>query len=421
MFRSSLSLSLSLWSGLLTGLLALAAAAEPVPAVSFVVAAGKQTLLGWHDSGVAYVLVDGKDVQVCRDDGTDLPTAWPPGVAVGPGVLCAALTDANAGSPALAFAKQEVLTTKPVKASPVAITAAVDGDKLVLKDGARTKVLGVLAGPHKIVESLWRADAKAVAIALEPVPNPAGVRLMTMAYAPELLVGGNAGKKLAQAKEKAAQVLQKRDWSAAGTLLDEAIVADPEAWTVRYLRAAAEAQSGIGRTAMIDNLTVLKDKASTTPQAKQVIERAKNDRAFDAWAGDPEVRALIGLPLLTTMDAPTRLLERSAMWTVQGATCKTPWITMTFGKGASGGAVTVDVVDSCKGKRTKQRSTGTWKKAETGVTLSFKPLKSGAPALPAETTVALDETVQQLKLKPATTDMAVTFEPGAALLDDAVL
>jgi hypothetical protein len=216
-------------------------------------------------------------------------------------------------------------------------------------------------------------------------------------------------------------LLKKRDWSGAGSLLDEAIAADPEAWSVRYLRAAAEAQSGIGRTAMIDNLTLLKDKSATVPQAKQVIERAKNDRAFDAWAGDPEVRALIGLPLLSTMDAPTRLLERTATWSVQGSTCKSPWISMVFGKGAAGGAVTVDVVDSCKGKRTKQRTTGAWKKSDTGVVVTLKPFKSGAPAIPAESTINLDATVQQLKLSPATADLGGTFEPGAALLDDAVL
>jgi hypothetical protein len=397
----------------------------PTPAASpsnvgFVHTSGKQALLGWHPSGVAYVTVDGKDVHVCRDDGNDLPSAWPPGVAIGPGILCAPLTDDAAGAQALPFAKQEVLGQKTTKTSPFGLRAVVEGNQLQVADGARIKVLGVLSGPHKLVDAQWRADGSGVALSLEPVPNPAGVRLITLAHVPELLVGGDAGKKVAAQREKeAAVLLKKRDWSAAGTLLEQAIVANPSSWSARYARASAEAQSGLGRTAMIDNLTVLKEKSTSTPAAKQVLERAKNDRAFDAWSGDPEIRALIGLPELKSMDMVSRLLERTANWSIQGSSCNKPWLTLVFGKGSTGGSVVLEVVDGCKGKKTKTRINGSWK-LDAGAGRVVLKVPAGAP-WPADALISLDDSYQQLRLKPAVGDVLGTFEPGPAQLDDAVL
>ncbi len=417
-------------AGILVGMAALPAHAE------------SQTFLGWHEGGqVSYLtaVVDAARpavVRVCRVTGDDVPSAWPPALSVGPGVLCADLSDEAAGAKAIDFAKHEVAANKPVKASPfgLKVDLVVDGTKhtLTVSDGPDKKlVLPVVesAEPLKLSEVLWRKDGGSVAIALEqtkkPEPKKAGTRTVVVADTTALLTGGPAGRKLAQAREKAAAVLlKKRDWSGAGRVLDDAIAADASYAPVRYQRAAAEAQGGIGRTAMIENLTWL--KASKDPAAKKLIDQAKTDRVFDAWAGEPEVRELLGLPAVSTMDVPTRLLERSASWTLQGASCKSPWVTLMFQKGTpKGGKGTLEIAESCKGKKTKSKQPFAWTQSTAGsFDVVTKAVQAGTVKVPAAATLVLDDSYQQLKLRPtaAAGDETVgTFEPGAAQLDDSTL
>ena len=410
--------------------------------------AESQTFVGWHSSGqVSYLSVVGAAagaaplVRVCRVQGDDLPSAWPPAAQVGPGVLCADLSDDDAAGKALAFAQHEVGTNKGLPTSPAGLKVelAVDGSKhtLTISDGPDKKLAlppVESAEPLKLSTQQWRKDAAAVAVTLEQSKKPEKgappVRVVVVADVRSLLVGGPAGRKVAIAKEKEAQAaLKKRDWSTAGRTLDEAIAADGTYAPVRYARAAAEAQSGIGRSAMIENLTWLKTSSSSDPAAKKLLEQGKNDRAFDAWTGEPEVRELLGLPAVSTMDVPARLLERASAWTLQGASCKSPWLTLVFSKGAPKAGVyvgkgTLEIAESCKGKKTKTKQPFSWEQSAAGAAFDVvtKAHEVSGTKIPARAMVVLDETHQQLKLKPAgDPDALGNFEPGLPNLDDSTL
>lgn len=401
------------------------------------VPAERATFLGWHESGaVSYQSVQtatSTTIRACRQNGDDVPAAWPPALAIGPGVLCADLDDATAGAKAADFVKHEISGGKNQKASPfgLKVELAVDGAKhtITVSDGpGKQRALPVVehSAPLKLGDVVWRKDGAALAVALESTAKAdkgaVVARVVVIADVADLLVGGPAGKKVAQAKEKEAQaLLKKRDWSGAGRVLDDAIAADGSYAPVRYLRAAAEAQGGIGRTAMIENLQWL--KSSTDAEAKRLLEQAKKDPVFDAWVGEPEVRELLAMPPVSTMDVPARLLERKASWALQGTTCKSPWFTLSFAKGdATGGKGTLEVAESCRGKKSKSKQPFAWQKnADGGFDLVTKPLEVGGVKLPEKATLKLDDTYQQLKLVPGgDADAIGTFEPGVAQVDDSV-
>ncbi|MDP2342779.1 MAG: hypothetical protein Q8O67_17620 [Deltaproteobacteria bacterium] len=421
------------------------AAAPAAPAF-----AESQTFIGWDESGhVSYLSIAGAPgtpaiVRACRTSGDDVPPSWPTGLSVGPGVLCADLGEDTGGVKSAEFAKREAAKNKALPASPVGLKVelAVEGTRhtLTISDGPEKKLaLPAIesAEPLKLAPPQWRKDSVAVALTLEQAKKAeAGAipaRVVVVADVATLLVGGPAGRKVAIAKEKEAQAaLKKRDWSGAGRILDQAIAADPTFAPVRYARAAAEAQGGIGRTAMIENLTWLKTASSSDPSAKKLLEQAKNDRAFDAWTGEPEVRELLGLPAVSTMDVPARLLERAAAWTLQGATCKSPWLTIVFQKGAPKAGVyagkgTLEIAESCKGKKQKSKQQITWEQSAAGSAFDVVT-KAGDVAgtkIPARAMIVLDETYQQLKLKPVLKEgegeALGNFEPGVAYLDDSTL
>jgi hypothetical protein len=413
-----------------------------------------QSFLGWHPSGeVHYVtLLDAANkltgVRVCREQGDDVPSAWPAKITVGSGVLCANVVDADVGGPVAVFAMGEVgAANKPLKASPwglkIELSTTTDGPTTthalsIVDPGSKDRALALskVTAPEvlKLGEVLWRKDGAAVAIALEsakPVKGALARRLIVVADASSLLVGGGAAAhKVAVAKEKdAAALMKKRDWSGAGRVLDEALAADPNYAAAHYARAAAEAQGGIGRTAMIENLTWLKQASATDAAAKKLLDGAKKDSAFDAWCGEPEVRELVGLPAVSSMDVPARLTERTATWTLQGASCRNPWATLVFLPGHAGkdgkvtGQGTLEVAESCKGQKTKQKQPLSWTQtAEGPFVVTTKALETGSLKLPARSTIVLDDTQQQLKLVPDDGGDAVgTFEPGRALIDDSVL
>ncbi len=398
-----------------------------------------ERLLGFHPAGdVAYVLVDdanlGKVVRVCRLRTDSIPDAWPPAVSVADGTACAVLTDDAAGAPAADFAKNAIAGATTLKVSPWGITIALEttADRQVLKassgketDGGKTiELLPVLTSPAplKIVEVRWRTDGRAAAVSFEPVEK-AGKgavvnRELVVVDVSPLLIGGPAGRKLAQAKVKEAEaLLKKRQWGDAGAVLDVAIAADPNLASAHYQRAAAEAQSGVGLSTMLANLSWLKSNAATDPTAEKLLAGAQKDKAFDAWVGEAEVREIIGLPALKEMTSSARLLERGAVWTRQGATCKTPWITLSFSKGDKG---TLEVAESCKGKKTKQRQAFTWKSDATTTTLTTAAKEVGDLKLPAVSTVELDGTYQQVRLSADGLSSIGPFEPGIAWLDDSV-
>jgi hypothetical protein len=429
-------------------------AAAPAAAAAFVAAPDeRQGFLGWHPSGeVHYVTVLDADnklagVRVCRSNGDDVPAAWPAAVTVDKGVLCANVGDAAVGGPAAAFAMAELGGNKPLKASPwglkVELATSTDGPTTthtlsIVDGGSKDRALALpkvtAQEVLKLGEVLWRKDGAAVAVALETAKPQKGApsrRMVVVADVASLLSGGGAAAhKVAVAKEKdAAALMKKRDWSGAGRVLDEALVADPNYAAARYARAAAEAQGGIGRTAMIENLTWLKQASPTDPAAKKLLDGAKKDPAFDAWCGEPEVRELVGLPAVSSMDVPARLTERTATWTLQGASCRNPWATLVFQPGRAGkdgkvaGQGTLELAESCKGQKSKQKQTFTWTQSPAGpFVVTTKAVEVGSLKVPAQATIVLDDTHQQLKLAPVDGGDAIgTFEPGRALIDDSVL
>ena len=409
--------------------------------------AERQTFLGWHQSSeVSYLTVATTPgsplvVRACRAQGDDVPAAWPPALSVDPGVLCADLSEQSVGARAIDFARNEVSTTKTLPVSPfgLKVELAVDGPQhtLSVRDGEAKKiVLPILQStePLKLAAVLWRKDGAAVAITLEATKKVARGEIsdavVVTADVSSLLVGGAAGRKVAIAKEKEAQLaLKSRDWSTAGRILDEAIAADSTFAPAHYARAAADAQGGIGRTSMIEHLTWLKQESKTDPATQRLLEQARSDRAFDAWTGEPEVRELLGLPAVSTMDVPSRLLERLGSWTLQGATCRSPWLTLVFHKGTAkagvySGTGTLEIAESCKGKKHKTKQTLTWTQSAAGSAFDVAT-KAGEAAgikIPVRATIVLDEAYQQLKLKPeGDIETLGNFEPGVAQLDDSTL
>lgn len=406
--------------------------------------ADRQTFLGWHSSGAfSYQTVEsatGTVVRVCREDPNDVPVGWPEGVSIGPGSLCGDLPAQVGSTAALDYAKKDLKGARAEKKSPFGLDLKLErsDDKSVVlvlngpdgKDGSKKEQVAELRGtpPLKVADALWRVDGKQLAVSLEPEAKPAkgaeksAPRWVFVVDVSKLLVGGPAGRKVAERAHAAGQALyKKRDWSGAGKRLEEAIAADPDWAPARYLRAAAEAQGGVGRTAMIENLSWLKERGDKDAQAKKLLAQAKGDSAFDAWIGEPEVRELLGLPKVSSMDVPSRLLERTATWTLQGATCSRPWLTLAFKAAKGGGTATLTVAESCKGKKSSKSGALTWKQGAAGTfELELKKPIEGV-AFPAKATMVLDDSYQQLKLVGADGAELGAFEPGAARVDDSTL
>lgn len=384
--------------------------------------------LGWHQSGAFhYQSVDDAGlvkVRVCREDPSDIPSGWPEGTNIGPGDLCAELPAELNGVKAVDYARKDLKGARTEKKSPFGIDVKLeqkDGKaELMLTDGpGKREKLGEVGATEalKVTDVQWRSDGRAVAVVIEPARKAVGTSSIFFGDVSKLLIGGPAGHRRAEMLHGEGQKLfKKRDWSGAGKLFEEAIVADAEWPQGRYARAAAEAQGGVGRSAMIENLQWLKDRSDKDVFAKKLLAQAKSDPAFDAWCGEPEVRELLGLPKVSTMDVPTRLLERNGTWTLQGATCKSPWLTLAFKKG---GGVSLTVAESCKGKKTQRNGGGAFAATSGGpFEIVFKKAVDGAPS---KATIVLDESYQQLKLQPENGDPLGPFEPGAARIDDSTL
>jgi hypothetical protein len=379
--------------------------------------------LGWHPGGGFSYQADGDKVQVCREDTSDIPAGWPEGVQIGPGAACGDVPAQVGTLSALDYAKKDTKGQKTEKKSPFGLDVKLDASgatpTVLVVDGPDKKLkLGdVDAKDAKLGAVVWRPDGRAVAVSVTGA-KPA----LFVGNVSSLLVGGPAGRKLAQRLVDEGQKLyKKRDWSGAGKLFEDAIAADGNFAAARFARAAAEAQGGVGRSAMIENLTWLKEHADKDAQAKKLLAQAKDDAAFDAWVGEPEVRELVGLPRVSSMDVPARLLERKGTWTLQGATCKSPWVTLQMKALKNNqGPVVVTVADSCKGKKTQKAGAGTLQVTSTGAweIVLKKPIEGSN--FPQRSTIVLDEGYQQLKLQSGDQILG-TFEPGAARIDDSTL
>lgn len=418
-----------------------------VASLSSTAHADRQTFLGWHASGgFSYQTVEsgaGTLVRVCREDVNDVPAGWPEGVSIGPGSACGELPAQVGTKPALDYAKADLKGAKVDKKSPFGLEVKLEkgeGKSAVVvldgpagKEGSKKEQVAEVPSDAalKIADAQWRVDGKQLAVTVE-LDKPAkgdksAPRWLFVVDVSKLLVGGAAGHKVAERAHAAGMALyKKRDWSGAGKKLEEAITADPSWPPARYLRAAAEAQGGVGRSAMIENLTWLKEQGEKDAAAKKLLAQAKSDAAFDAWIGEPEVRELLGLPKVSSMDVPTRLLERKATWTLQGATCTRPWLTLVFkaagkGGGKEGGTAALAVAESCKGKKVQKAGQLVWKQAAAGTyELELKKPVDGV-AFPAKATIVLDESYQQIKLLSPDGGELGTFEPGGARVDDSTL
>jgi hypothetical protein len=418
-----------------TGIIALSFAfVASTFAAPVVAATARETLIGVHPDGdLIAVAVDddtlGDLIRLCRLNTSELPNAWPPALRIDDGNACATLTDDDAGAPAAAFAKALVKGGKTAKTSPwgisVALTVASTTHTLTASGApkdptvAKASITVDSALPLSIAEQAFSADGGAVVVALVGGDKRTGTRQLVFVDLGPALVGGPAGAKLAAARVKEAQKrTAKREWSEAGALLDEALVGNPDDAAVHYARAAVEAQNGIGKSTMVEHLNWLKDKSATMPAAKKLLESAQKDRAFDAWVGEPEVREVLGLPSLSTMSVEARLLERGATFTRQGTSCGRSWLTLTFLKGGKG---TLQIADSCKGKKSAKKQPFTWSVDGEFAKLNTKAIDVGDDEHVADAlSVELDGTYQQLRLSTDGISAIGPFEPGPANVDDAL-
>lgn len=412
-----------------TVLLAVIGALSALPAL----AVSRETVVGFHADGdlIAVAVVDeavGKTVRVCRLEPPAVPAGWPQGLTLKDDEACGLVTDTEVGQPIDAWLAELAKGQPPLKAQKV----PPFGLKLSLvsEGGAHTVVVtsGEPAAPEaksapvtseeplKIAEVLWHPTGKTAAVTLET--SPKGRSVVVFVDARPALRGTAAGQKLAAARLTQAQALiKKRDWSTAATVLDDAIAFHPDNAAAHYARAAADAQSGVGRSAMLEHLGWLHERAPKDPVAKRLLEGTQKDKAFDAWVGEPEVRVFIGLPVVGDMGPEARLLERTATFTKQGASCKEPWLTLTFQKGGKG---SLAIAESCKGKKTASKQPIAWTVTDTTVTLTTAAKEVGETAIPASCTIELDGTFQQFRMGGGGVTPVGPFEPGPAQLDAAL-
>jgi hypothetical protein len=389
--------------------------------------------LGWHASGAFYYQQVDDKVRVCREDASDIPSGFPEGTNIGPGSACGDLPAEMGAMKALDYAKKDLKGATTAKKNSFGVDVKLEqkdnkATVFVVDGPDKKEKLGDIGAtePLKISDVQWRNDGRAVAVVVEPAKPVKGAPATSTLFigdVSKLLVGGPAGRKRAEQLHAQGQALmKKRDWSGAGKRFEEAIEADAEWAQARYARAAAEAQGGVGRTAMIENLQWLKDASAKDASAKKLLAGAKDDHAFDSWAGEPEVRELLGLPAVGTMDVTTRLLERKGVWTLQGATCKAPWITLAFKKGDAkkGAPVTMTVAEACKGKKTPPKSAAGVYGSPAGGPFEIQ-FKKPIEGQPAKAVIVLDGSYQQLKLQPESGDPIGPFEPGAARIEDSAL
>jgi len=420
---------MSMRCALLVVLLAVASLSLPARAVA------REKLLGFSvKDEVAVIAVDdealGQFFKVCTfAESGDMSLGWlsPPA-----GTRCAELNEASAGMPVQQAITGLLGTAKMVKATPwglkISAEAGDTGTVVVVSggaeaDGGKTVRAPAVAsdGALKLGELLFDDSGIVMAAALEA--GPKGQRSVVVVNLLPLLTGP-AGQRIAAARVKQAEAaMKKRDWTSAKNLLEFAATTDPNSAAIRYARAAAEAQAGVGTTTMLECLRWLKEQATAEdagPRAKEAqrfLDDAKKDRAFDAWAGEPELRELIGLPAIATMTADARLLERTATFSRQGRTCQTVWLTMTFQKGGKG---TLAVAESCKGKKTGTKQPFSWAIDGAKVTMKTAARTVAGEAIPAEASIELDGTYQQLRVTSDSVSAIGPFEPGPALIDDSL-
>ncbi len=386
-------------------------------------AQSRERLVGFGtEQEIAVVATDGADsvVKVCALNDGELNVSW---LSVVDGTRCAALTEAAAGEAVAVAVPKLVDKAKPSKAAPWGLkvsVASVDGKHTVtVTGGGELSATVESTAPLKLAETLWNAEGTFAAVALEE--GAKGERKIVLLDVRKALTGA-AGKKVAAERLKQAQAaMKKRDWSTAKERLERAQESEPNSVVVRYTRAQAEAQAGIGTTSMLEALRWLKEASlSEAPHKKDAVralEQAKSDHAFDAWAGEPELRELIGLPKTSEMTPDARLLERSAVFSRQGRTCQSSWLTLAFTKGGKG---TLTIADSCKGKKTQTKQPFTWSVADGVVKMTTAARAAGDDALPATGTLELDATYQQLRWTSDGVSAIGPFEPGPALIDDSL-
>lgn len=390
----------------------------------------RESVIGFHHDGdlVAIAAVDdaiGKTVRVCRLTPPAVPAGWPQGLTLKDDEACGLVTDAEAGQPVDAFVANLVKGGTPLKQPPfglkVSLTVEGAAHTVVIAGSeplAPTATSAVVSSdvPLKLAGVLWHEAGKSAAVTLDA--GPKGRSVVVFVDARPALVGTAAGKKLAAARITQAQgLIKKRDWAAAAAVLDDALAFDADNAAAHYARAAADAQSGVGRSAMLEHLGWLHERAAKDPVAKRLLDSAQKDKAFDAWVGEPEVRVFIGLPAVGDLGPEARVLERTATFTKQGSSCREPWLTLTFQKGGKG---TLAIAESCKGKKTASKQPFAWTVNDTTLTLTTAAREVGDTAIPASCTVELDGTYQQLRLGGDGVTTVGPFEPGTADLDAAL-
>jgi tetratricopeptide (TPR) repeat protein len=153
-----------------------------------------------------------------------------------------------------------------------------------------------------------------------------------------ILVAATAGhaeagdaKKAKALNAKGMKLYQKKKYEAAQKMFADAVAADPDMVIPHYnLASVAAIQDDVA--AVVEQLTWL--GASTDPAAKARLVKAKSDPDFQAVAGEPKVREMLGLPALDHLDA-SLLLEYGGVWSGIDMGCASAWEEYRFAKDGS--------------------------------------------------------------------------------------
>jgi hypothetical protein len=210
----------------------------------------------------------------------------------------------------------------------------------------------------KVKAVYWRADGKRAAVVIEWRLGRSSCDQMTDATVREVdvsalgLAEAAARQASTVANTRGMKSLQDHVWSDARSAFREAIQADATFPLPHYNLACVASITGDLTTARTELAWLA---ASDDKAAKALLAKAAKDRDLDAASIDPGVRQILGLPAYGDLDARARLVERGGAWSIEGADCESPFVTIAV----SGKKVKATIVTECQGERTSKSAAGT--------------------------------------------------------------
>jgi hypothetical protein len=192
-------------------------------------------------------------------------------------------------------------------------------------------------GDVKKTRVFWRSDGGAVAVQVsDETGDPSEGPFVGQVFVVEVGGATQSHSETDRAAAKDSNALgmkhyKERAWSRAVAAFDLAILQDPSFVLPHYnLASVASIAGDIMRTrAQLQWLADSDDKI-----AKEKLKKAQTDPDLDFASTDPEVRKLIGVAPYERLEGDSdKILERpSGVWGMEGESCSTPWLTLTFKK-----------------------------------------------------------------------------------------